>query len=81
MTEISAAGVPRASLIERKLARDGWIVLVVALVLPFLGLWVAASNGRRLVQAGNPHGWPLVVVGVGVFVVRMAMYLSGTWPT
>lgn len=80
MTDISVAGVPRASLVERKLARDGWIILVVALVLPFLGLWVAASNGRRLVRAGHPQGWPLVVLGVGVFVVRGAMYFTGTWP-
>ncbi len=80
MTQISAVTVERASSAERKLARDGWIILVVALVIPFLGLLVAASNGRRLVLAGHPHGWPLVLLGIGVFVVRGAMYLMGAWP-
>ena len=80
MADISAARVARAPSSERKLARDGWIILVVALLLPFLGILVAADNGRRLVQAGNPHGWPLVVLGVGVCVVRLGMYLMGGWP-
>jgi hypothetical protein len=79
MTDQTFPGVSREALIERKLVRQGWLVLVLAFVVPFLGLW-AAGNGRRLLAAGNPHGWPLVVLGLAVCVGRLALYLTGSWP-
>ena len=79
MTDQAFPGVLRSALVERKLVRQGWLVLVLGLVVPFLGLW-AAANGRRLLRTGNPHGLPLVVLGLAVFAVRLALYATGSWP-
>jgi hypothetical protein len=79
MTDQAFPGVLRSALIERKLVRQGWLVVVLGFVVPVLGLW-AAANGRRLLRAGNPHGWPLVVLGLAVFAVRLGLYGTGSWP-
>jgi hypothetical protein len=79
MTDQTFSGVRREELVQRKLVRQGWLVLAIGFVVPFLCLW-AVGNGRRLLHAGNAHGWPLIVLGLTIGIGRAVLYLTHTWP-
>jgi hypothetical protein len=68
-------GRPRAELLQRRVARDGWLLLLVGLLLPVFALF-AAVHGWRLRDADRRAAMILVPAGIAVFVVRMVLWLG-----
>ncbi len=66
---------PRQELLRRRAMRNGWLCVAIGLIVPFLalgGAWVGWS-ARHV----DRRGVLLAVTGVGVFVVRLALWMNG----
>jgi Ca2+/H+ antiporter len=64
----------REALLRRELRR-GWVLLVVGLLIPFLALG-SAFIGFQLRRDVPREAWPMLALGVAVFTIRAALYLS-----
>lgn len=58
----------------RRAVRMAWIALALGVIVPVVALW-AAWSGWNLRQVGHPHGSALLVLGLVVFLVRLALFL------
>ena len=65
----------RSEALQRRTIRNAWLCMLVGLIIPFIALW-GAVMGWQVRPAAPRAGWSLVVVGVTIFVVRMAIYLG-----
>jgi hypothetical protein len=65
----------RQEALRRRRVRDGWILVAVGLLIPFLALW-GAVHGWGVREDSPRMGWSLLVAGVAVFTVRMALWLA-----
>ena len=67
--------IGRQEALRRRFVRNGWILVVAGLLIPFLALW-GAGYGWGMREYAPRSGWPLVIAGVTVFAVRLGLYLS-----
>ena len=61
--------------VQRRVARDGWLLLLVGLLIPVFALF-AAFYGWQLRDADRRAAMILVPAGIAVFVVRMVLWLG-----
>ena len=66
---------PRAELLRRRALKEGWLMILVGLLIPFIALGGAAV-GWRLRHTDRRHGVALLIAGLGVFAVRLALYVG-----
>jgi hypothetical protein len=76
MSDRAVEPVARRDLVLRRYAKTGWIVIGIGLLIPVLAA-AGAYRGWRLVRWGrSSEGIPLLVVGLVVFVARLALWAN-----
>lgn len=79
VTWMSAApviGRPAQELLARKHLREGWLLVLAGVLIPFFGIWAAAKGVRVWGISRSPAAIALIVVGVVVFAARLAYYVG-----
>lgn len=67
----------RGELLERRAIKSGWLCVAVGLLIPLFALG-GVYYGVQVARAGRRNaGYTLVAVGLTVFTLRLAFYLSG----
>lgn len=67
---------PRSELVRRRSLRNGWLLVGIGLLIPVVAL-IGAYTGWSWRRAEGGGHLALIVTGVGVFVVRLALWLNG----
>lgn len=67
---------PRTELVRRRSLRNGWLLVGVGLLIPVVAL-IGAFIGWSWRRAEGGGHLALIVTGVGVFGVRLALWLNG----
>ena len=62
-------------LLVRKLMRRGWLLALAAIVIPFLGLWAAATGVRVWGISRTPAAIVLIATGLVIFAASLAYYV------
>ena len=75
MTATPAIGRPAHELLVRKLMRDGWLLAVAAILIPFLGIWAAAKGWRAWQINRQPAAIALIATGIAVCGARIAYHV------
>jgi hypothetical protein len=65
---------PRAELMRRRALKEGWIAVLVGLIIPVVALW-AVRVGWNLRDSQRAQGNALMAVGATVFVARLALFV------
>jgi hypothetical protein len=60
----------------RRLAKNGWLCVIVGVLIPPLELLAVAVAIRLITRERLGHGIPMVVLAVLIFGVRAALYLG-----
>lgn len=73
--QISLTTQPRSALVRQRALRTAWLCVAAGLIVPVVALW-----GVRVGWAWRSSGGqvPLIVCGLAVFIVRLALWMSGT---
>jgi hypothetical protein len=73
-TEPPVIGRPRAELLRRRAFKEGWVAILIGLIVPVVALW-AVRVGWNLRDSQRAQGNALMVVGATVLVVRLALFV------
>jgi hypothetical protein len=65
----------RAELLRRRAVRDGWLAIVIGLIVPGIALW-GARRGWALRGIDARQGTIMMAIGVTVFAVRLALWVG-----
>lgn len=67
--------IGRDEALRRRHVRNGWLLVAIGLLVPFLAL-LGAIHGWGVRERSPAAGWSLLVAGVTVFTVRMVLWLA-----
>ncbi|MFP5361761.1 MAG: hypothetical protein ACLGI5_03410 [Thermoleophilia bacterium] len=75
MSAAPLIGRPAQELLARKHLREGWLLVLAGVLIPFFGIWAAAKGVRVWGISRSPAAIVLIVVGVAVFAARLTFYV------
>jgi hypothetical protein len=68
---------PRVALLRQRSIRTAWACVAVGLLIPFVALW-GLRVGWSWRRADGGGQLALIACSLGVFAVRMTLWLTGT---